>query len=291
MPANWKPIIQECRHFVPVIEGTHLGAGLLFSPDGLIVTNAHVVDDAGTPMVDLHDGTRAKGAMIHRDERGADLAIVRAAILTQKFYRLPDRLADGYDDGDEVLAIGHPRGLQFTSTTGIISQRRRDFRDRPFPFVQTDVAIDKEDKLLLRYIRPCEDLDVSDVCLALLEMSGPWIRTWHPLRDTSSLLRQRDRGSNRAHVGLPAPLSWGSPVIIESWNTGTDSTSLTAPRSASTSLQLISPMETCDSAALSPTPSPGICLSPYWQTLTRCPHTSILLPPRGTRLARPNGRH
>ena len=163
MPANWKPIIQECRHFVPVIEGTHLGAGLLFSPDGLIVTNAHVVDDAGTLMVDLHDGTRAKGAMIHRDERGADLAIVRAAIHTQRFYRLPDRLADGYDDGDEVLAIGHPRGLQFTSTTGIISQRRRDFRDRPFPFVQTDVAIDKEDKLLLRYIRPCEDLDVSDV--------------------------------------------------------------------------------------------------------------------------------
>ena len=142
MPANWKAIIQECRHFVPVIEGArHFGAGLLISSDGLIVTNAHVVEDTDALLVDLHDGTRAKGAMIHRHQRGADLAVVRAAVHTNKFFPLPDRLAQGYDDGDEVLAIGHPRGLQFTSTTGIVSQRRRDVRERPFPFVQTDVAM------------------------------------------------------------------------------------------------------------------------------------------------------
>ena len=139
MPADWKPIIHECRNHVPIIEGVnHLGAGLLVSPDGLIVTNAHVVDKKGTLLVSLRDGTRAKGVMIHRHER-ADLAIVRAAIHTRHFFPLQDRLAEGYDAGDEVLAIGHPRGLHFTSTRGIVSEANRAMPDGSF--VQTDVAI------------------------------------------------------------------------------------------------------------------------------------------------------
>lgn len=139
MSAGWKPIIRECRNHVPIIEGVnHLGAGLLVSPDGLIVTNAHVVDKKGTLLVSLHDGTRAKGIMVHRHER-SDLAIVRAAIHTRQFFPLEDRLAQGYDAGDEVLAIGHPRGLHFTSTRGIVSEPSRGTPDGRF--VQTDVAI------------------------------------------------------------------------------------------------------------------------------------------------------
>ena len=136
---QWKPIIHECRNYVPVIEGAnHVGAGLLVSRDGLIVTNAHVVDGKKLLMVSLHDGTRAKAVMIHRDER-ADLAIVRAAIHTSRHFSLPDRLADEYDAGDEVLAIGHPRGLHFTSTRGIVSDDSRFLPEGCF--VQTDVAI------------------------------------------------------------------------------------------------------------------------------------------------------
>ena len=136
---QWKPIIHECRNYVPVIEGAnHVGAGLLVSRDGLIVTNAHVVDGKKLLMVSLHDGTRAKAVMVHRDER-ADLAIVRAAIHTSRHFSLPDRLADEYDAGDEVLAIGHPRGLHFTSTRGIVSEGSRFLPDGRF--VQTDVAI------------------------------------------------------------------------------------------------------------------------------------------------------
>ena len=139
MSAGWKPIIHECRNHVPIIEGVnHLGAGLLVSPDGLIVTNAHVVDNKGTLLVSLHDGTRAKGVMVHRHER-SDLAIVRAAIHTRQYFPLDDRLAQGYDAGDEVLAIGHPRGLHFTSTRGIVSEPSRRTPDGRF--VQTDVAI------------------------------------------------------------------------------------------------------------------------------------------------------
>lgn len=136
---GWKPIIRECRNYVPIIEGmSHVGAGLLVSRDGLIITNAHVVDGKGTLMVSLQDGTRAKGVMIHRDGR-ADLAIVKAAIHTSQYFELPDRMADEYDAGDEVLAIGHPRGLHFTSTRGIVSEGSRLLPDGRF--VQTDVAI------------------------------------------------------------------------------------------------------------------------------------------------------
>ena len=139
LTAEWKPIIHECRNYVPIIEGVnHVGAGLLVSRDGLIITNAHVVDGMGTLMVSLHDGTRAKGVMIHRDER-ADLAVVRAAVHTSRYFSLLGRLAHEYDAGDEVLAIGHPRGLHFTSTRGIVSEKSRFLRDGRF--VQTDVAI------------------------------------------------------------------------------------------------------------------------------------------------------
>ena len=139
LTAQWKPIIRECRNYVPIIEGvSHVGAGLLVSRDGLIITNAHVVDGKGTLMVSLQDGTRAKGVMIHRDGR-ADLAIVKAAIHTSGYFALPDRMADEYDAGDEVLAIGHPRGLHFTSTRGIVSEGSRFLPDGRF--VQTDVAI------------------------------------------------------------------------------------------------------------------------------------------------------
>jgi serine protease Do len=137
--SKWRSIVQECRNLVPIIEGsTRLGAGLLVSADGLIITNAHVVDGIKTLLVSLHDGTRAKAALVHRHQK-ADLAIVRAAIQTQAFFELSKRISVGYEAGDEVLAIGHPRGLSFTATRGIISESRRSMPDGLF--VQTDVAI------------------------------------------------------------------------------------------------------------------------------------------------------
>jgi S1-C subfamily serine protease len=137
--SRWRLIVQECRNYVPIIEGsTRLGAGLLLSSNGFIVTNAHVVEGLRALLVSLHDGTRAKAAMVHRHEN-ADLAIIKASIQTHKFFELAERLAVGYDAGDEVLAIGHPRGLSFTATRGIVSESHRTMSDGVF--VQTDVAI------------------------------------------------------------------------------------------------------------------------------------------------------
>ncbi len=137
--GGWREIIHECRAFVPLIESSAgQGSGLLISHNGLIVTNRHVVEGAGVLRVTLSDGTKAKALVLHRDHR-LDLAVIRAAMRGRAFYRLPERVSTGCEAGDEVIAIGHPHGLTFTSTQGIISEPRRHLMDQEF--VQTDVAI------------------------------------------------------------------------------------------------------------------------------------------------------
>lgn len=136
---GWRGIVQECRHSVPLIESpAGQGSGLLISGDGFIVTNHHVVGDARTLVVTFYDGTKAKAVCVHRHS-DRDLAMIRAAYRTKAFFDLQNRIAQGYETGDEVLAIGHPRGLTFTSTRGIISECRRTLPNGEF--VQTDVAI------------------------------------------------------------------------------------------------------------------------------------------------------
>ena len=138
--GKWKSIIQECRNYVPIIEGPdHLGSGLLVSGDGFILTNEHVVTGQSLMFVSLHDGTRAKATIVHNHD-SADLAILKSAIHTERYFELSSfTLSDEFDAGDEALAIGHPRGLSFTATTGIISESARLLPDGVF--VQTDVAI------------------------------------------------------------------------------------------------------------------------------------------------------
>jgi S1-C subfamily serine protease len=139
LTRGWRSVVQECRHYVPLIESSAgQGSGLLVSANGLVVTNRHVIEGARVFMVSLYDGTKCKAVAIHRHGTH-DLAIVKAALNTRQFFELPKRLATSFDAGDEAIAIGHPRGLTFTSTRGIISEPRRRLPDGEF--VQTDVAI------------------------------------------------------------------------------------------------------------------------------------------------------
>ncbi|MDE0006797.1 MAG: trypsin-like peptidase domain-containing protein, partial [Gammaproteobacteria bacterium] len=68
-----------------------------------------------------------------------DLTLVRAGVQTRGYFDLPHRVATHYEAGEEVLAIGHPRGHTHTASRGIISHERRLMRDQSY--VQTDVAI------------------------------------------------------------------------------------------------------------------------------------------------------
>jgi Do/DeqQ family serine protease len=119
-----------------------LGSGVLVRPDGLIVTNAHVVKGADEIRVVLADRREYEAKLLSHDER-YDLALLRIDTSGEKFPFLEMRDSDSIEVGDIVLAIGNPFGLNQTVTSGIISAVSRSaggVNDSSF-FIQTDAAI------------------------------------------------------------------------------------------------------------------------------------------------------
>jgi Do/DeqQ family serine protease len=119
-----------------------LGSGVLVRPDGLIVTNAHVVKGADEIRVVLADRREFDAKVVTQDER-YDLALVHIDGGGEKFPFLQMRDSDSIEVGDIVLAIGNPFGLNQTVTSGIISALARSaggVNDSSF-FIQTDAAI------------------------------------------------------------------------------------------------------------------------------------------------------
>ena len=119
-----------------------LGSGVLVRPDGLMVTNAHVVKGADEIRVVLADRREFDAKVVTQDER-YDLALVRIDGSGETFPFLQMRDSDSIEVGDIVLAIGNPFGLNQTVTSGIISALARSaggVNDSSF-FIQTDAAI------------------------------------------------------------------------------------------------------------------------------------------------------
>ncbi len=119
-----------------------LGSGVLVRPDGLIVTNAHVVKGADEIRIVLADRREFEAKLVTQDER-YDLALLRIEGAEEKFPFLELRDSDSIEVGDVVLAIGNPFGLNQTVTSGIVSAVARSaggINDSNF-FLQTDAAI------------------------------------------------------------------------------------------------------------------------------------------------------
>jgi serine protease Do len=117
------------------------GSGFIIDPGGLIVTNAHVVEDADWLQVRLADGRRFPGKVIGHDTR-VDLALVRieggANLPT-----LPLADSNRVRVGEFVLALGHPFGLEQSVSFGIVSRKGSPLTVAApgFDFIQTDAAI------------------------------------------------------------------------------------------------------------------------------------------------------
>ncbi|PPR12567.1 MAG: Periplasmic serine endoprotease DegP [Alphaproteobacteria bacterium MarineAlpha12_Bin1] len=119
-----------------------LGSGVIVRPDGLIVTNYHVISGADEIKVVLSDRREFQARVIREDQR-SDLAILRIETNDQLFPFIELGDSDELEVGDFVIAIGNPFGVGQTVTSGIISGLARTnvgISDFNF-FIQTDAAI------------------------------------------------------------------------------------------------------------------------------------------------------
>jgi len=115
------------------------GSGFIVSPDGLILTNAHVVDGAKEVTVKLIDHREFKAKVLGTDKT-SDIAVLKIDAHGLPPVRLGN--SDSLGVGDYVLAIGAPFGLEETATAGIVSATGRSLPgDGAVPFIQTDAAV------------------------------------------------------------------------------------------------------------------------------------------------------
>ena len=119
-------------------------SGVIFSEEGLVLTNAHVIEKTDQLIVGLSDGRRVLGDVVGEDSL-TDLAVIK---LKSKGPWPAARLgnSDNLKVGDWVIAVGNPFGLENTVTLGIISNLNRDvaqlgISDKRVDLIQTDAAI------------------------------------------------------------------------------------------------------------------------------------------------------
>jgi len=119
---------------------THsLGSGFIISPDGYILTNAHVVDMADEVVVKLTDKREFKAKVIGADRR-TDVALLKIEAKSLPVANLGD--PNKMKVGEWVVAIGSPYGFENSVTAGIVSAKGRALPGDNFvSFIQTDVAV------------------------------------------------------------------------------------------------------------------------------------------------------
>ena len=120
------------------------GTGVIFAEEGLILTNAHVVERSDEVEVRLTDGRTLAGAVVGLDSV-TDLAVVRVTSSTP-LPVAPLGDSDALEVGDWAIAVGNPFGLENTVTMGIISNLNRNISklgitDKRLDLIQTDAAI------------------------------------------------------------------------------------------------------------------------------------------------------
>lgn len=114
------------------------GSGFIISPDGVILTNAHVVRDASEVTVKLQDRREYRAKVIGADAK-TDVAVLK--IDAKNLPVVPVGRSSDLKVGEWVLAIGSPFGLESSVTAGVVSAKGRLTDETNVPFIQTDVAV------------------------------------------------------------------------------------------------------------------------------------------------------
>jgi len=138
-PFNQSPFNQNVPHARPV---EARGSGFIIKPDGLIVTNNHVIKDAKRITVTLDDGQTLPAKVIGSDPR-TDIALLKIDAKQPLPYVELGNSAK-VEPGEWVIAIGNPFGLSETVTAGIVSAMGRNIGAGPYDqFIQVDAPINE----------------------------------------------------------------------------------------------------------------------------------------------------
>lgn len=127
---------------IPIFRKEFIGSGVIVDPEGYVVTNNHVIDQASEITVKLSDGTPIRDVRVIGRDPLTDLAILK--IEGGPFTAAVWGDSDDLEPGDAVLAVGNPFGLDHTVTSGIISATGRRARISQLAhqdFLQTDTAV------------------------------------------------------------------------------------------------------------------------------------------------------
>ena len=118
------------------------GSGVIFAPDGYLLTNSHVVAGAQAVSASLTDGRRF-AAQVIGDDPATDLAVLRVSGTSFPYVTLGDSSAARV--GQVAIALGNPYGFQCSVTSGVVSARGRSLRSRTGRLIddvlQTDAAL------------------------------------------------------------------------------------------------------------------------------------------------------
>jgi serine protease Do len=114
------------------------GSGFIVSPDGVILTNAHVVRDADEVTVKLQDRREYRAKVLGSDPK-TDVAVLK--IDAKNLPVVPIGNTRNLQVGEWVLAIGSPYGLESSVTAGVVSAKGRNIDTNGVQFIQTDVAV------------------------------------------------------------------------------------------------------------------------------------------------------
>jgi serine protease Do len=120
----------------PMMRGE--GSGFIVSPDGVILTNAHVVADADEVTVKMQDRREYRAKVLGSDPK-TDVAVLK--IDAKNLPVVPLGSTRNLQVGEWVMAIGSPYGLESTVTAGVVSAKGRRLDDGGVQFIQTDVAV------------------------------------------------------------------------------------------------------------------------------------------------------
>jgi serine protease Do len=140
--APSEPMPDFFRRFPPFANGqpqTGVGSGFIISPDGYLLTNAHVVAETDEVTVRLKDKREYKARVVGFDKR-TDVAVLKIDAKGLPVVEIGN--TERLRVGEWVAAIGSPYGFESTVTAGIVSAKSRALPDDSYvPFIQTDVAI------------------------------------------------------------------------------------------------------------------------------------------------------